>query len=56
LTNPPPWCFFIAVEHEKYADSKLEARAGQWLHGHSAARVPSFWQRGYEVLIQGTKF
>jgi hypothetical protein len=51
LTNGLKWCFLSPVRDENHVcNEDVEARAGHWLHGQLAARLPSFGHRGIEIL------
>jgi hypothetical protein len=51
LTNGLEWCFLSPVRDEDHVyNQDAEARARQWLHGHLAARLPSFGHREIEIL------
>jgi hypothetical protein len=44
-------CFLSAARDENHVHNEnAEARAGHWLHGQLAARLPSFGHRGIEIL------
>jgi hypothetical protein len=57
LTNGLEWCFLSPIRDENHVyNEDAEARAGHWLHGRLAARLPSFGHRGIEILNQRTIF
>jgi hypothetical protein len=51
--KPPEPAILPALLNERHVHQTDEdARAGQWLHGHLAALLPSFGRRGNEILIR----
>jgi hypothetical protein len=57
LTNGIKWCFLSPVRDENHVHNEdAEARAGHWLYGRLAARLPSFGHRGIEILNEQTIF
>jgi hypothetical protein len=47
----------IAGKHENHVcNQDAEARAGHWLYGQLAARLPSIGHRGVEILNERTIF